>query len=149
MIWKPHVTVAAVIEQDGKFLLVEEIVEGSLVLNQPAGHIDPLESFTDAVIRETFEETGWQFTPAAITGIFYWKHPQNERQFLRVCYKGEARAPQGEVTLDTDIVRTVWHSLAELEQQASRLRSPLVLTTIQAYLAGKEFPLDLIEHLDS
>jgi len=150
MIWKPHVTVAALIEQAGKFLMVEERVDGMLVLNQPAGHIDPLESFLEAVARETLEETGWLFTPTAITSIFYWKHPINDRQFLRVCYKGCASAPPGAVTLDTDIERTLWCSFDELEQlaeQENKLRSPMVMASVRDYVAGKEFPLNLIQQL--
>ncbi|MCW8955694.1 MAG: NUDIX domain-containing protein, partial [Gammaproteobacteria bacterium] len=89
MIWKPHATVAAIIEQDGRFLMVEEESEGLIVLNQPAGHLDPDESLIQAVIRETREETAWQFHPEAITGIYRWQQPDTERTFLRVAFCGQ------------------------------------------------------------
>ena len=86
MTWKPHATVAAIIERDNKFLMVEEIVHGKSVLNQPAGHLEPDESLLNAVIRETREETAWQFIPEAFTGTSMWKHPATGHSFLRIAY---------------------------------------------------------------
>jgi len=87
MSWYPHATVAAVIEREGKYLMVEERTSDGIVLNQPAGHLEDNESLIEAVIRETLEETAWHFTPSAITGVYRWRHPANHSTFLRVCFK--------------------------------------------------------------
>jgi len=144
MVWKPHATVAAIIERDEKFLLVEEISHGRQVINQPAGHLDPDESLIDAVIRETQEETAWRFTPDAITGIYLWKHPGNGESFLRVAFCGSCDNHDSSQPLDDGIQAAVWRTRDELLQQPEKLRSPMVMDCIDDYLAGKRFPLDLL-----
>ena len=144
MVWKPHATVAAIIERDNKFLMVEELVNNERVFNQPAGHLDPDESLIDAVIRETLEETAWDFTPKAITGIYLWKHPGNGESFLRVAFCGTCHDHHAEQTLDDGILQAVWKSREELLEQEQQLRSPMVLKCIDDYLAGKRFPMDML-----
>ena len=149
MIWKPHATVAAVIEQDNKFLMVEERVQGQLVINQPAGHLDPDESLIEAVIREADEETAWQFTPQFITGIYLWKHPQDQQTFLRVAFCGNCDNHKPEQKLDDGIVQAVWKTREQLIQDADKLRSPMVMQCIDDYLSGKRYPLDMLINLIS
>lgn len=143
MIWKPHVTVAAVIEDAGRFLLVEEQTEDGLRFNQPAGHLDEGESLITATIRETLEETAHHFQPTALIGIYRWQPPGKDLTYLRMAFTGEL----GEKTsraLDTGIVRTVWMSADEIRANHTKLRSPLVLRCVEDYLAGKRFPIDLL-----
>lgn len=147
MIWKPHVTVAAIIEHDGRFLMVEERSEGRLVYNQPAGHLDEGEGLIAAAIRETLEETAWQFMPTALIGLYRWQHPQKGNTYLRVCFAGTCHDHDPLRPLDKGIVRALWMSRAELMAQAERLRSPLVMQCIDDYLAGKRYPLDIIHDL--
>jgi len=144
MIWKPHATVAAIIERDNKFLMVEELVQGKHVINQPAGHLDPDESLLDAAIRETQEETAWQFIPEAVTGIYLWKHPDNGESFLRVAFCGSCQNHQSEQALDEGILRAVWKTRDELVQEKNKLRSPMVIDCIDDYIAGKRYPLDIL-----
>jgi len=114
--WAPHVTVAAIIRREGKFLLVEEKdkVSGKLVINQPAGHLENKESLIDAVIRETLEETRWDFTPAYISGIYRWLH-NNGETYLRVCFVGKVIKEHKERELDTGIERTIWLTESEVK----------------------------------
>lgn len=144
MIWKPHATVAAVIEQDGRYLVVEEKSDGLIVFNQPAGHLEPDESLIEAVIRETREETAWCFHPEAITGIYRWKQPNTERTFLRVSFCGHVDDLDSEQTLDDGIIRAVWMSREQLIENQQQLRSPLVLRCIDDYLANNRYPLELL-----
>jgi len=144
MVWKPHATVAAIIERDSKFLMVEELVNNERVFNQPAGHLDPDESLVDAVIRETLEETAWHFTPEAITGIYLWKHPDNGESFLRVTFCGSCDNHQPNQALDDGIIQAAWKSRDELIRLQQRLRSPMVIGCIDDYLAGKRFPMDML-----
>ena len=144
MIWKPHATVAAIIERDNKFLMVEELARGKPVFNQPAGHLEPDESLIDAVIRETDEETAWQFVPDAIIGIYLWKHPGNGKSFLRIAFCGLCKNHNPEQPLDKVILQAVWKSRDELIQQKNKLRSPMVINCIDDYLAGKRYPLDML-----
>jgi len=144
MIWKPHATVAAIIERDNKFLMVEELVNGERVFNQPAGHLDPDESLVDAVIRETREETAWLFIPEAVTGIYLWKHPVNGESFLRVAFCGQCDDHHPEQALDDGILKAVWKSREELVQQNQQLRSPMVINCIDDYLSGNRFSLDML-----
>ncbi len=145
-LWHPHVTVAALVEHEGKFLMVEECIEGQTVLNQPAGHLEAGESLIEAVIRETREESAWRFTPHALTGIYHWQHPDNGDTFLRYCYAGKVSDHRPEQRLDDGIIRSLWLSRKELEQQQN-LRSPLVLHCIDDYLAGQSYPLELIKDI--
>lgn len=137
------VTVAAVIERQGKFLIVEERVSGERVLNQPAGHLEPDESLLEAVVREVREETGFAFTPEALIGVFLWRGP--ERSYLRITFSGTATAPAVTPKLDLGIIATHWLSRQDL--LTSNLRSPLVLQCIDAYLTGARHPLELLATL--
>lgn len=146
-IWTPHLTVAAVIEQEGKFLLVEERSEGKIVLNQPAGHVEENETLVEAVIRETLEESGRQFQPEAISGIYRWRSPENGITYLRLAFFGTYGKRDRDLALDTDIITTHWLSLDELQQRDAQLRSPLVMRCIEDYLAGQRYPLELVEEI--
>ena len=149
MVWKPHVTVSAVIENEGKFLVVEETVHGRNVFNNPAGHLEEAESLHDAIIREVQEETAYTFKPDAITGIYLWRSPTSDKTFLRVNFCGACNGHDPQQALDDGILRAVWLTGAELAVEAGRLRSPLVLRCIDDYLAGTRHPLTLLTHLDS
>lgn len=144
MIWKPHATVAAIIEHDNKFLMVEELVHGERVFNQPAGHLEPDESLIDAVIRETREESAWQFVPEAVTGIYLWKHPENGETFLRIAICGSCKNHDAQQPLDEGILAAVWKSRDELAGEPQKLRTPMVINCIDDYLAGKRYPLDML-----
>ena len=141
-------TVAALIENDGRFLMVQERIAGKSVYNQPAGHLEDGETLIDAVIRETREETAWHFEPESVTGIYHWRHPENHETFIRVSFagKGLCHDPAGE--LDSCIERALWLSAAEIRCQPDKLRSPLVLRSIDDYLAGSAYPLSLLTSLD-
>ncbi|MGD8380155.1 MAG: NUDIX hydrolase [Gammaproteobacteria bacterium] len=147
MTFKPHVTVSSVIERDRQFLLVEERVRGRTVLNNPAGHLEAGESLLDAVVRETLEETAWDFRPEALTGIYLWRSPTSHATFLRAGFCGRLVHHHADRELDTDILRTVWMTRAEIEAAGAHLRSPLVLRSIDDYLAGTRHPLDLLQHI--
>jgi len=144
MVWKPHATVAAIIERDNKFLMVEETSQGKQVINQPAGHLEPDESLIDAVIRETREETAWRFIPEAVTGIYLWKHPGNGESFLRVSFCGSCADHDESQPLDDGIDAAVWMTREQLIEQSKSLRSPMVIDCIDDYLAGKRYPLDCL-----
>lgn len=148
MVWKPDVTVAAVIEREGRFLLVEERVSGRVVFNQPAGHVEDGETLRDAVIRETREETAWHFEPEALIGIYLWKNGASNRSFLRIAFSGVCRERQADQPLDAGILRAVWLSREQLAAQRGRLRSPMVLRCIDDYLSGTRYPQDLLNDLD-
>ena len=149
MIWKPHATVAAIIEKDSRFLVVEEVIEGLHLYNQPAGHLDPDETLLDAVIRETREESAWLFTPEAVTGIYLWKHPDNGETYLRVAFCGQCSDHDPEQELDTGIVRSVWKTREELMQRPEQLRSPMVINCIDDYLDGRRYPLSILNDIPS
>lgn len=144
MIWTPHVTVAAVIEQAGRFLLVEEEAEGARVFNQPAGHWEQGESLIDAAIRETREETGYSFTPEAVLGIYHWRHPGKDVTYLRVAFTGRVGERDASQPLDTGIIAPHWFSRAEMLARTDALRSPQVLRCVDDYLAGRRYPLELL-----
>src|SRR5688572_4626319 len=110
MAFNPEVTVAAIVERDSRFLLVEERIAGRLVLNQPAGHLEDRETLLDAVVRETREETAWRFTPAALVGTYLWRSPETERTFLRFAFCGSVEDFREGQPLDAGIVRAVWLS---------------------------------------
>lgn len=150
-IWKPNVTVAAVIERDGKFLLVEEEVDdgkGGLEIryNQPAGHLDDGESLLAACAREVLEETAWQFAPHELVGVYQWRRPQGDITYLRFAYRGELGRHEAGRALDSGILRALWLTPAEIEALRARHRSPLVTQCVADYLAGRRFPLDLVRH---
>ncbi|MES3022588.1 MAG: NUDIX hydrolase [Pseudomonadota bacterium] len=146
-IWRPSVTVAAIIERDGRFLLVEEETSDGVRLNQPAGHLDPHESLEQAVVREVLEETAHDFVPHALVGMYMSRYRSPRRAsdvtYLRFTFCGAAGA-EHEQPLDEGIIRTLWLSYDELVATRERHRSPLVLTCVDDYLAGKRAPLALI-----
>jgi len=146
MIWKPHVTVAAVVQRDGKFLLVEEETESGLAFNQPAGHLEEGESLVDAVVRETLEETAYHFKPTHLVGIYNWQHPTKGITYLRFAFGGELRGYEAGRQLDEGIVGARWLTLDEVKATQARHRSPLILRCIEDGLAGKSYPLDLLVH---
>ncbi|MGB0129548.1 MAG: NUDIX hydrolase [Rhodocyclaceae bacterium] len=146
MIWKPNVTVAAVIERDGRFLLVEEETSDGVRFNQPAGHLDEGESLLDAVVRETREETAYRFTPRHLLGIYQWRRPAGDLTYLRFAFIGEAGDHDPNQALDEGILRAVWLTQEELENEHTRHRSPLVSQCVADYLAGCRFPLEIITH---
>lgn len=144
--WRPHVTVATVVPRDDRFLLVEEDVRGELVLNQPAGHLEPGESLHAAAVRETLEETGWHVELSSLLAIQQWHSPGGV-DFLRFTFAGEARRHEAERRLDNGIVRALWMTRAEVAAEAARLRSPMVLGDIDAWLGGRRLPLDSVRCL--
>ena len=146
MIWKPHVTVAAVIEQDGKFLLVEEETDDGARLNQPAGHWEADETLAQGVIREALEETAYHFDPEWLQGIYRWRHPRKDITYLRFAFAGRAHGHDPQRPLDSGILRAIWMSPDEIRASAGRHRSPLVLQCMEDYLAGKRYPLELMTH---
>lgn len=146
MIWKPNVTVAAVIERDGKFLLVEEETDAGLAFNQPAGHLEEGEALVDAVVRETLEETAYHFKPTHLVGVYNWKHPGKEVTYLRFAFAGELRGFEAERRLDAGIVGARWLTLDEVRATQARHRSPLILRCIEDLRAGQRYPLDLLVH---
>jgi 8-oxo-dGTP pyrophosphatase MutT (NUDIX family) len=143
MVWKPDVTVAAIIERSGRFLLVEERIRGRLVLNQPAGHLEDGEALLDAVIRETLEETAWQFTPEALLGVYQWRSARGHTT-LRFAFTGSVHGYDAARPLDPPIVTTHWLAREEIAQRAARLRTPLVLRCVEDYLGGRRLPLDVL-----
>ena len=143
-IWKPHVAAATVIEREGRYLCVEEVADGNVVINQPAGHLDPGETLVDAARRETFEETAWHIEVNYLIGIYLMETEIPGKSFLRFCFAGHALAFDESAKLDKEIVRTVWLSRDELEQSATRLRSPLVMEAIRDYERGQQYTLDLL-----
>lgn len=146
MLWKPNVTVAAIVERDGRFLLVEEETDRGRVFNQPAGHLDPDETLLQAVVRETLEETACVFEPAALLGIYQYRQRDSDVTYLRFAFTGEVTAQQEGRALDHGIVRAVWLTPDEIRASAGRHRSPLVMRCIEDYLAGQRYPLKLLHH---
>ena len=149
--WKPNVTVAAIVESDGRYLLVEEDTDQGQRLNNPAGHLDPGESPLQAVVRETLEETACRFTPIALLGVYLLRQQSaatgEDVTYLRLAYTGTVQAPEPGRTLGSGIVRTLWLSPGELRACAERHRSPLVMRCIDDHIAGRRYPLALV-HTD-
>jgi len=147
-IWKPNVTVAAIAERDGKFLLVEEQTEKGLMLNQPAGHLEPGESLVAGAARETLEETAHEFRPQHLVGIYSWRHPERGITYLRFAFSGTLGTLHPERQLDTGIVRTLWLSPEEIRASRQRHRSPLVLRCVEDHLRGMRTSLDVLVHFE-
>ncbi|MDQ2070784.1 NUDIX hydrolase [Natronospira bacteriovora] len=147
MTWKPNVTVSAVVEENGRFLLVEEEIRGRLQLNNPAGHLEEGESLVDAVIREVYEETARDFDPECISGLYLWRNSGSDKTFLRVNFFGHARNFNPAQPLDTGIVRSLWLTRDEIAAEMDRLRSPMVLRCVDDYLNGRRYPLDVLTHM--
>lgn len=148
MIWKPNATVAAVIERDGKFLLVEEETSQGIRFNQPAGHLEPNESLLAATVRETLEETAYHFVPRHLLGIYRWHAPESDTTYLRFAFTGEITGHEPDRALDEGILQAVWLTPDEIRANQARHRSPLILRCVEDYLAGKRYPLDLLVHYD-
>ncbi len=146
MIWKPHVTVAALIERDGKFLLVEEETDEGIRFNQPAGHLECEEALTDAVIREALEETAYHFVPTALVGVYNWRHRAKEITYLRFAFSGKIIGRDEGRALDAGIIAAHWLTLAEVRACQAQHRSPLILRCIEDWQAGKRYPLEVVTH---
>jgi len=144
----PDITVAAIAETGGRFLVVEERVNRRLLFNQPAGHVERGETLLAAVTREAREETAWQFQPQALVGVYLWRNPTSGRAILRFAFTGTVTDHDAALRLDHGIVRTHWLTRTDLQQRQSRLRSPLVLRCVDDYLAGQRRPLASVAHLD-
>lgn len=142
MTWNPHITVAAIIERDNKFLFVEEMVNGEKAINQPAGHVEDGESFIEATIRETLEETGWHIKPNYLVAAYRWKCKKSET-FFRFTFAAHALSHDANSPLDNGIIRSLWLDKTSLQNYSELLRSPMILDSIKRYLQGHEYPLDL------
>lgn len=148
MVWKPRVTVAAIAENEGRFLMVEEEIGGEQKFNQPAGHLEDGESLCAAVSRECLEETGWQFVPGSLVGLYRWRHPASGDTYLRATFAGACADHDPNRALDDDITAIHWLSVEEIRQRHEQLRSPLVIRSIDDYLAGLRYPLELLVDID-
>ena len=147
MDWDARLTVATIIERDGRFLVVEEYADGDeLVYNQPAGHLDEHETLAAAAIRETLEETAWEVQVDAIVGLYYWTHPQGHT-FIRTCFAGQALHHHPDQPLDHGIERALWLTRDEIAALGPKLRSPMVLRCVDDDLAGRRYPLELFSYL--
>jgi 8-oxo-dGTP pyrophosphatase MutT (NUDIX family) len=146
-IWRPHVTVACVIADGDRYLMVEEQVNGRVVYNQPAGHLEDGESLVDAAVRETLEETGWTVEPSYLIGIDQWRSTEHGDAVVRFSFAAQAISHDPDCTLDTGIQRALWLTRAEIAALGERLRGPLVLRSIDAWLSGQRLPLDTLSYL--
>ncbi|HEX2650806.1 MAG TPA: NUDIX hydrolase [Burkholderiales bacterium] len=143
-VWKPSVTVAAVIEREGRFLFVEEEADGRRVLNQPAGHLDPGETILCACAREVMEETAHPFEPDALVGIYRWHYAAKDVTFLRFCFSGRCERQIEGKSLDKEILALHWLTPQELKAKGPMHRSPLVQQCVDDYLAGRRFPIEVL-----
>ena len=144
MRFTPHVTVATIVEDNGRFLMVEEFAEGRAVFNQPAGHLEADESLMQAALRETLEETGWDVELTAVTGIYLYTAPSNGITYQRICFAAKPVRHHPDLALDHGIIGPQWLTRDELIAQSKRLRSELVMQCIDDYLAGERFALSLL-----
>ena len=146
--WQPDVTVATVVAHEGKLLMVEELAGGQrLVLNQPAGHLEPDESLFEAALRETREETAWDVRLTGFIGAYQWKAPETGRHYLRFAFAAEPLRHDPQRQLDAGIERALWLTPAELQRESPRHRSPLVWQAVADFLAGRRNPLSLLQQL--
>ena len=127
--------------------MVEEHAGGRLVLNQPAGHLEPDESLVEAALRETLEETAWDVRLTAFVGAYQWKAPETGRHYLRFAFAAEPVTHHPDRALDEGITRALWLTPGELQAEAARHRSPLVWRSASDFLAGRRQPLELLQHL--
>ncbi|MFD2228609.1 NUDIX hydrolase [Alkalimarinus sediminis] len=149
MTWTPHATVAVVIEQEGRYLLVKELSEDNIVYNQPAGHIEENESIFDAATRETLEESGYEIELNAIVGLYTYKAPSNGVTYYRICFEGRAIRKKTDV-LDADILSAHWLTYDEIKslEQQGQLRSPLVINCIDDFRSAPRLPLSFIKEFN-
>lgn len=145
MVWKPHVTVAAVIEQNNRFLIVEEETSNGIQFNQPAGHLEKSEDLIAAVKREVYEETAWLFEPEHIVAIQLWRKNPEFPSFIRICFSGLCHSHNPSQKLDDGIIGTHWLTRDEIAAKEHRLRSPLVLISVDEYLSGQRHSLSLLK----
>jgi len=145
--WKPHVTVATVVPDGGRYLFVEERVDGRCVLNQPAGHLEAGESLVAAARREALEETAHEIEPSALLGVYRWQAPDTADVILRFAFAGEVVAHHPERELDDGILRCLWLTRGELDAERARHRSGLVARCVAAFEAGRRYPLALLDDL--
>ena len=146
-VWRPHVTVACVIAERERYLMVEEEVAGRLVYNQPAGHLEDGESLAAAAARETLEETGWTVSLQHLISVQQWRSAEHGDAVIRFSFAAKAQIHDPARPLDTDIRRALWLSRSEIVALGERLRSPLVLLSIDAWLAGQRLPLSSLNYL--
>ncbi|HEV2540421.1 MAG TPA: NUDIX hydrolase [Frateuria sp.] len=146
-VWRPHVTVACVVAQGERYLMVEEEVDGRLVYNQPAGHLDDGESLVQAAVRETLEETGWAVQPECFLGVHQWRSTEHGEGVVRFSFAARPLAHDPTRRLDLGIRRALWLGRAEIAGLGPRLRSPMVLQSIDAWLAGRRYPLEALSSL--
>lgn len=146
-IWCPHVTVACVVADGDRFLMVEEDIRGELRLNQPAGHLEPGEVLAAAACREALEETGWEVALDCFIGVQQWHSPVHDHQIVRFAFAGRPVRHHPGRELDRGIARALWMTYAEIAAAGARLRSPLVLTTLDDWLAGQRLPLATLRSL--
>ncbi len=142
--WYAHVTVATVVEREGRFLLVEERADEGIVLNQPAGHLDAGESLFDAARRETLEETGCEVELVSVLGVAQYTSPANGVTYLRTTFSARLLREVAGAHLDREIIRTLWLTPEEMRRESGRMRSPLVMASVEQYLAGRHWPLNLV-----
>ncbi len=143
----PEITVAAIAQTEGRFLLVEERIDGRLLLNQPAGHLERDETLLAAVAREVREESAWRFTPEWLLGVYLWRKPRTRRRYKRFAFIGTVSDHRPQQPLDTGIVGTRWLTREQIQARGAQLRSPLVLRCIEDYLAGARAPLAPVGNL--
>ncbi len=143
-VWRPRVTVACVIEQSGKYLLVEEEIHNERLLNQPAGHLEPGESLIDAAVRETLEETGWHVRPTGLVGVYQWASPHSREQYVRFAFTAIAESHDPDLPLDAGILRALWLEPSEIDGIAHKPRSPMVLRNIADARCRTPLPLDTL-----
>lgn len=148
MNWSPHVTVAAIIRRQDRYLMVEEAPDGVPVLNQPAGHLEFGETLVEAIAREVIEETRRAFTPQGLSGVYQWTLPGSDRTYLRFCFLGSVGEPLPGKDLDPDITATHWLTLSQIRDGRFALRSPLVLTCIEDALDHPTLPLGVLHAVD-
>ncbi|MBL8298769.1 MAG: NUDIX hydrolase [Rhodanobacteraceae bacterium] len=147
LVWRPRVTVATIVPKDDRYLLVEEDIRGRMLLNQPAGHLEPGESLAAAARRETREETGWDIELECLVAIHQWVNAELDRHFLRFTFAARPLRRYAEQPLDAGIRAALWMSRTEIAAATSRLRSPLILASIDAWLGGQRLPLDSLQYL--
>lgn len=147
MAWQPHVVVAAIVESEGRYLIVEETINGTLCLNQPAGHWERGETLIEASVRETLEESGWDIEPTGLLGVYAWQPDALPYPFVRFAFVAKALRHHPERKLDEGIVRALWLTPAELIARSAMLRSPSVMRCIEDHRAGRVYPLHLVQHM--
>lgn len=144
----PHITVATIVEHDGRYLVVEERPHGAPALNQPAGHLEPGETLIDGAIRETLEETGYRVRPTHLIGVYIWTSPINGATYYRFCYAADIVAQVFDHPIDKDIDAHHWYTIDELRATLPMHRSPLVLRCVEDHIAGRRYPLDVVVDTD-